>query len=317
MADNRLSETRGKIFLFAAFALFLFCQREKTKERTEIIFGSYFRVKITGEKKIVDRALAEVFTKMREYNETFSIFSESSCVSLLNKSGRGKVSQDLLDLIRQAEMVSNLTNGLFDITIYPLMELWGFYDRRYRLPEREEIEKVKGLVSYKKIKIANDSVFLPEGTKIDLGGIAVGYAIDQAYQILTRWGIKEGLIDGGGDIRVFGEKEFKIGIKDPRGDKVIETVSLQNKSISTSGDYGNYFEVGGKRFSHILNPKTGYPNEKVMSVTVIGAEAVITDALATTLSLLGGEGREILKNFPGYRAILYWQEGEEIKRVEW
>jgi len=303
-----------KSFFLNIFLFFLACQKEGTLDRTEMIFGSYFRVKVTGNRKILNRAVDEVFLKMRGYNDLFSIFSPNSEVSQLNQSGRIKGSPDLIAIIKMAERISALTDGAFDITIYPLLELWGFYKREYRLPQEAEINKTKKLVGWQKIIVRNDSVYLPAGMKIDLGGIAVGYALDHAYEILRRWGIKKGLIDGGGDILVFGEERYKIGIKNPRGEGIVETLSLKSQAVSTSGDYENYYETEGRRFPHILDPRTGYPKEGVWSVTVIGKEAVICDALSTALFVLGEKGEGYMKNFPGYRAIIYLAGG---KRLEW
>jgi len=283
-------------------------------EKIETIFGSYFRIKITGDKKILDKARDSVFAEMRRYNDLFSIFSPNSEVSRLNTLGKNKVSLDLLALIRQAEEISRRTDGAFDITIYPLMKIWGFYDQKYTIPPNSEIKKAQQLVDYKKVRTAADSVYLSPETKIDLGGIAVGYSVDKACEMLKSLGIKKGLIDAGGEIRVFGNIDYKIGIKHPRENKVMEVVTIKEQAIATSGDYGNYFETGGRRFSHILDPRTGYPAEGVMSVTVIGQKTVICDALATALFVLGERGEAILKRFPGYRAIVYLGDG---RRLEW
>jgi len=299
------------LFLIACFFA---CQREATIDRSEIIFGSYFRVKASGDKRILNKAISEVFSQMRQYNDLFSVFFPNSEVSQLNRSGRIRGSPDLIAVIKIAEEISDLTDGAFDITIRPLLELWGFYKREYRLPQEKEINEIRGSVDYQKIKVEKDSVYLPPGMEIDLGGIAVGYAIDRAYEVLKKWGIKKGLIDGGGDILVFGEEVFKIGIKDPRKEGIVETLNLRNQAVSTSGDYENYFEVKGRRFSHILDPKTGYPKEGVWSVTVIGEKATICDALSTALFVLGERGEAYKKNFPGYRAIVYLAGG---KRLEW
>lgn len=281
-------------------------------ERTEIIFGSYFRVKITGEEKVVSKALAEVFSEMKRYNNLFSIFSDSSEVSRLNRNGRLKASGDLLAIIGKGREIGDLTDGAFTITIYPLMEIWGFYQRSYHLPKEEEITEKRNLVGDERVIIKGDSVYLLSGTKIDLGGIAVGYALDRAYEILKRYGIKKGLIDGGGDILVFGDS-YKIGIKDPRREGLIETLNLKDGAVSTSGDYENYFEIEGRRFSHIIDPKTGYPKEGVKSVTVFGKEAIICDALSTALFVLGERGEDYIKKFPGYQAIVYLSDGRRLK----
>lgn len=292
--------------------LFLFCQKEKTVEQTEIIFGSYFRVKVNGEEKILNKALAEVLSEMKRYNDLFTIFSDSSEVSQLNRYGRIKASKDLITIIKKAKEIGEATDGAFTVTIYPLMAIWGFYQKSYRLPEEKEIVQKKELVGDERLVIKGDSVYLLPGTKIDLGGIAVGYAIDRAYEILKRWGIKKGLIDGGGDIFVFGTS-YKIGVKNPRKEGVIETLNLKDEAVSTSGDYENYFEIGGRRFSHIIDPRTGYPKEGVMSVTVFGKEAIICDALSTALFVLGEKGREYIKKFSGYQAILYLSDGQRVK----
>ena len=249
-----------------------------------------------------------------------SYFSENSLVSELNRNLRVKAPSNFIYLISLSDSISRLTDGLFDITIAPLLEIWGFYKHESRIPNTTEIEKTKSLVDYKKIQIKGDSIIIPKDMKIDLGGIAQGYAADRVAMILRQRHIKSAIINIAGEVLVIGQspkdKPWRIGIRNPRGEGVIETVELEDAAISTSGDYEKFFIISNKRYPHIVNPKTGFPATDFASVTIFAKDAAFADAMATATAVMGPEkGMKFLDSLR-IRGIIYYEENGVLKRKE-
>lgn len=233
----------------------------------------------------------------------FDLNSQSSDVSRINLSsgiGPVEVSNDTLEIVKRSIDFSKISNGAFDITIGAVTKIWGFTDGNYRLSDDKEIKKAVKLVDYKSIDISDSKVELKKkGMAIDLGAIAKGYGVDKVYDFLISKGIREAIIDAGGTIRTIGDrKKWRIGIKDPSGKRdVIGILNLDSGlAVSTSGDYERYFIRDGKRYHHILDPKTGYPANYCRSVTVVSDSAAKSDALSTAIFVLGPEsGLELAK----------------------
>lgn len=252
-----------------------------------------------------NRAAGIVFEEIKRIEGLLSKYKESSQISQLNKSGKLKVSPETFYIIKKSKEFWQLTEGAFDITVGPILDLWGFTDKKYRLPSEAEIKNTLSLVGSDKI-ILKDSdnmvKFKILGTKIDLGGIAKGYALDCAVNKLKNSGINSCLINAGGQVYGLGDKfgkPWRIAIKSPRNQEAIDYLALKDKSVSTSGDYEQYFIKDKQRYSHIINPKTGFPvNSGVVSVTVIAPCGLTADALSTAIFVLGKEkGKALAKKF--------------------
>jgi thiamine biosynthesis lipoprotein len=216
------------------------------------------------------------------------------------------------------------TKEAFDIRIGPLVDLWGFATENPAIPNEEEIAKAKSLSTEGGIFVAGQSVMLgKKGMKLDLSGLAKGYAVEMAAEAIADQGIQSAIIEAGGDLKVVGSRDKKgskwhIGVRHPRNpDQFWGVLDIMSGSVATSGDYENFFEQDGKRYHHILDPKTGYPADKCVSVTVWGEKAMQCDALATALFVLGPEvGMEMMKaTFPNIQAMFIYQDGEELKSV--
>ncbi|GAH67463.1 unnamed protein product, partial [marine sediment metagenome] len=247
------------------------------------------------------------------------------------------VSAELAGLIDEALEVSAKSGGAFDPTVFPLLELWGFYDStecERKMPSEEEIEEVLALVDYRLVTIKGDTVrFDPErmqgvllvlragspagyvvtGWGMDLGGIAKGYAVDRAVKVLREQGIERGIVDAGGDILCFGHKRngWSIGIRHPRSANPNETIGVirvDSGAIATSGDYENYFEVEGIRYHHLIDPATGMPAREAISATVIAPTATQADAWATALFVLGEEGITLLEGLEGFEGSIVLED---------
>lgn len=205
-----------------------------------------------------------------------------------------------------------VSDGAFDVTVGPLVDLWGFTDKEYRLPQDEEIKSRLGAVGFDKI-IFHDSERIVEfsvpGMKVDLGGIAKGFAVDCAVNKLKEFGIKSCLINAGGQIYGLGYKMFQpwaVAVRSPRGKNLIGHTMLVNQAVSTSGDYEQYFIKDKKRYSHIFDPRTGYPVDSgIISVTVTADDGLTADALSTAIFVLGKiKGENLANKFPNVKAII-------------
>ena len=257
--------------------------------------------------------------ELKRLDSLLNYYSESSLITQLNRQSRVKAPSDIIFLVSFSDSISRLTQGRFDITVAPLLEVWGFYGIEKRLPQPEEIDRAKMLVDYRKVQLRGDSILLQPGMKIDLGGIAQGYAADHAALILRQRHVKSAIIDIGGEVLTIGQspqgRPWKVGIRNPRERGIVETVALQDSAVSTSGDYEKFFILKGKRYPHIIDPKTGLPAQEFASVTVFADNATLADALSTAIAIMGPNiGVEFLDSL-GLRGIIYYQEDGTLKRV--
>ena len=204
------------------------------------------------------------------------------------------LNEDVFTMLQLAQEYSQLTKGEFDVTIGPILDLWGFGHDQQKVPTNNELEDVLPLVNYRNLILDKEkkSAFLSQkGMSLDLGAVAKGYAVEKAAQILQEEGVKKALINAGGNIRVIGKKTktdfWKIGIQDPRDPlALIGILSLENEAAVTSGDYNRTIEIAGRSYHHLLSAQTGYPAGNNMSVTVVAPDAGQADLLSTSLFLL-------------------------------
>jgi len=230
-----------------------------------------------------------------------------------------KVSPEMLRVIKKAQEISELSGGGFDITVGPLTQLWRMARERGIPPPAEKLKQKLGLVNFRNVMIdQEEKVFLKKrGMSIDLGGIAKGYAVDRAFEVLRTLGYKNLIVNAGGDLRVGGSKldqPWSIGIQDPRSsEKIMATVTISDSAIATSGDYEKFFIYQGKRYHHIFNPKDGLPSDGCQSVTIICKEGMVADALATAVFVLGPEkGYVLCQKLKGVDCLIVDKEGKII-----
>ena len=256
--------------------------------------------------------------ELTRLDSLLNYFSEISLVAELNREKRVRAPGDIIYLFSISDSVSRLTGGLFDITVAPLLETWGFYTREKTLPSQAAVEQAMELVDYGKLRISNDSIIMGPGMRVDLGGIAQGYAVDRAALILRQRHVKSAIIDIGGEVLAIGRaprgRPWRVGIQNPRGQGVIETIELENAAVSTSGDYEKFFIIEGKRYPHIVNPKTGTPAQTFASVTVIAQNATYADAMSTAIAIMGPAGVRFLDSLE-IQGIIYYEENDSLKRV--
>ncbi|MFQ5641110.1 MAG: FAD:protein FMN transferase [bacterium] len=241
------------------------------------------------------------FEEINRIEQLLSAHIETSEISRINRSAGMepvKVGSETFAMIERALGYAKRFDGFFDISIGPVTELWGFNgEAPAAIPDDERLRAMLKLVDFSKVRLnAGDrTVFLPlKKMKLDLGGIAKGYAVDKAAEVLRKHGISTFLINAGGDIytsgRKDGNKRWVVGLQHPRKpNNLLATFELSDFAVATSGDYERYFEEGGKRYHHIIDPKTGYPAELTRSVTVFAPTVEEADVWATYLFIAGIE----------------------------
>lgn len=257
-----------------------------------------------------------VFAEMERLEKIFSRSLQESEISLINRSAGiepALVGHEMLSVATQAIYYAQLSEGAFDPTIAPLIDLWGFLGQAYRVPSEAEIWAVLPLVNYSRIQIDNSrqTIFLPEKKMaLELGGIAKGYIIDRALDILTAAGVEHAYINAGGDIGLLGSKPdgspWQIGVRHPREENnIIAVLPVIGGAVVTSGDYQRAFVEEGVKYHHILNARSGLPSRDLASVTIYAATALEADALSTTVFLLGPvKGLALIEAIPGVEGIL-------------
>lgn len=285
--------------------------------KSKFIMDTVVEIRATGLDP--EAAIDAAFLEMERVELVFSRHLKDSIVTKINQQAGQwvTVTEEVLALLGKALHYSALSSGAFDITIGRLVDLWGFGTGANQVPNEMELRQALGSIGYRGVEVDANAkrVMIPAGAKIDLGGIAKGYAVDQAQKVLEAAGIKSGMIYAGGDITTIGAKPdgstWRVGVQHPRDSaKLIAVVELENKTIVSSGDYERYFIDNGIRYHHIINPHTGYPTQGVISVTVYGPEAADADALSTAVFVLGMErGCELIESLPGYEAIIVDQSG--------
>jgi len=296
--------------------------RLKPLKQTEMIMGTLVEITvIPGNEK----AIREAFEALKKVDLLMSTYKEDSEISILNREGKAQVSEETLEVIEDAIKFSNLTDGAFDITCRPLINLWKKAKKEEKVATEEEIEEAISLVGYQRIILEGNQIRLEKkGMQIDLGGIAKGYAVDKAIEALKKNGIKRALVNAGGDLYALGidrqREKWQIGVQDPREeDKIIDIIKVKDKAVATSGDYRRYFTLEGKRFSHIVNPKTGLTVQDVpMSVTIIGPDATTTDALSTGVFVLGPEeGMKLIESLPEVEGMIISEGMKKLTSQGW
>jgi thiamine biosynthesis lipoprotein len=280
------------------------CTRQLFAMDTVMSFTAYGK----NCEEAVDAAMKEV----QRLDALLSTGIETSEISQINESGGGELSDDTEAILTRAMEIYDSTDGLFDFTIYPVMELWGFTDQQYHVPTEEELQDALSLVDASKVRTDGNEVTLGDGQQLDFGGIAKGYTSGVVMDVFREYGITSGMVSLGGNVQVLNRKTdgtcWKIGIQDPASEtgSVLAAVELENCAVITSGGYQRYFEQDGNTYIHIIDPRTGYPVEgDLTSVTIISEDGTMADALSTSLYIMGLD-----------RAIAYWQsEGESFDMV--
>ncbi len=266
-----------------------------------------------------EEAVAAVFAEVTRIDNLMSTYVEDSEISRINRqaaSGPVEVGDELFTLILRALDISLLTRGAFDITYDSVGQHYDF--REGRRPDEDTIAEELPRLDYRLVETNRDHStirFKQQGVRINLGGIAKGYTVERGVNVLRQYGVAHARVTAGGDSRLLGDRlgqPWMVAVQDPRDkDQVVITIPLENEAISTSGDYERFFEEDGERYHHIIEPSTGQPAGEVRSTTIIGPDAVLTDALSTSVFVMGvDQGLRLIATLPDYEGIVIDAEGQ-------
>lgn len=296
------------------------CFKPSLYKKTYVICGTY--LEITSSYK---EAPAIVYEEFKRLDKIFNFYNSDSEISRLNSTYDKplKVSPEMIEILQLSRAVYDITEGGFDISGGALYSFWKDLIKKGKvetLPPKEEIDKLKSMYGMQYIEInpqENTVLIKKEGLKIDLGGIAEGYMVDKAVSKLRQKGVDSAIINAGGDIYCLGTNNglpWRIGIKDPvELQGIIETQNLSDEAITTSGNYEQFFQIQGKRYTHIIDPLSGYPvDNNILSVSVITQNCTTADSLATGFFVMGLERVQkfLVKQPHTMRVFIVTQEGD-------
>ncbi|MCH4890556.1 FAD:protein FMN transferase [Acidaminobacter sp. JC074] len=313
---NKIIYVLSSIVIIGFIIVSVLSSPSEPVSKTYYYLGTVIDITLYEDNEQVFQDISDLILK---YDNLFSRNIPTSDISKLNESGRLTVDEETFSLIHSSVQYSELSDGYFDITINPIVELWDIGGDNPNVPSDEAIQDALKNVSYKHILYQNNEVLLKSGTSIDLGGIAKGYITDQIVNLLKNNQIEKALINLGGNVYALGsnpeDEDWQIGIRHPeleRADAILK-LSLQNKSIVTSGVYERFLEDQGQIYHHIFDPFTGYPmDNNLLSVTIISDQSLDGDALSTACFNLGTEKAFELADSLGIDIIVITKDHEAI-----
>lgn len=324
---------RRLIFLIVILALISGCARVPVYTLSGRTMGTFYTIKVCsvfdgGEQDLirttVDSALSRVNGCMNRYDPK----SEISRFNAYFGTDPFPVSAPFIKVALLAEKIYRASDGAFDPTVTPLVRLWGFGDDgALQRPDPETLASAMRHVGMDRVRISDGRIRKtdPE-TSLDFSAIAKGYGVDEVAEALLSLGYRDILVEIGGEVRACGDnagRPWRIGIADPAPEKAEErsfpaTIVLRDKACATSGDYRQFYQVDGKRYSHLIDPKTGHPIEhELTSVTVIAETCMLADAAATAAIVLGKvRGEAFIESLEGVEAYFIYREGDELRTAE-
>jgi len=312
---------------FFSFILFVFsvytADAQSLRKRRVTLMGSRFDISIVAKDSITaENYIDTVIAEVSRIEFLISDWKPASQVSEVNANAGirpVKVDREVLELTQRAIWFSRLTDGAFDISFAAMDRIWKFDGSMEKMPSPEEIKASVSKVGYENIILdsAASTIFLKlKGMKIGFGALGEGYAADKCRELMMSRGITAGIVNGSGDMRTWGRQPsgepWAIGITNPfHNNKLMAIVPLEDEAVTTSGNYEKFVVFNGKRYSHIINPATGYPATGLTSVTVFGPSAEMANGFSTSLMVMGKkEGLKLLEKFPAYRCIMIADGGK-------
>lgn len=252
-----------------------------------------------------------------QLEDRLSVTRADSEIARLDQAGEGTLSQETARLLEQGLALCERTDGALDLTIYPVLRLWGFTTGEYRVPAQSEIDALLPRVDYRGVELDPDtgSVTLPQGAQIDLGSIAKGYTGDCLAQLFAEGGVTSGLLNLGGNVQAIGAKPdgspWRVGIQDPSSADTLAVVEVVDQAVITSGGYERFFEEDGQTYWHILDPNTGTPaHSGVLSATIVGDSGLVCDGLSTALFVMGVDAAaQLWRSQGGFEAVFVTEDG--------
>lgn len=291
--------------------------RLQAYKRVVRLMGNRFEITVVSDdpswaEERIDDAIEEI-SRIEQLLTTFNDSSQTAAINRMAGMAPVKVDREVLELIARSLKISRLTQGAFDITYGSIdKRLWNFDTGMKALPDKETAWRLVRLINYRNVLLdtENSTVFLKEpGMRIGFGGIGKGYAADKARQVLQQKGVASGVVNAAGDLITWGTQPdgspWTIGIADPATRHPFSTLSISNMAVATSGNYEKYALIGGKKYSHTIDPRTGYPVSGIKSVTIICPSAELADALATPVTVMGVRvGLDLVNQLKGVACII-------------
>jgi len=283
-------------------------------KRSRILLGTVVEIQVKSnvEQKAED-AINQAFAEVKRIDDLFTTYNQSSAVWKINHSSDSIISveEEVYNLIVLCDSVTRLSEECFDVSLDNLIKFWGFDSGNPQVPDKDSINLILTQCGWKNVEIVGSNKIIKKNAALNFGAIAKGYAVDKAIEVIKHNGIKEALVNAGGEISVIGN-DWVVGVQHPRKtNELINKIKLQNTSTATSGDYEQYFEVDGIRYHHILNPKSGYPAKGLQSVTIINKSNAFADALATAVFVMGKEkGIKLIEQLENTEAMLIDSDGK-------
>jgi len=286
------------------------------------IFGTFYHIKYNFSSSLDDAILEE----LQRVDSSLSLFNPQSTLSRINRGETDAADAMLTEVFETARKVSDATDGAFDITVAPLVNAWGFGFKTDSLPSSERIDSLRALVGYKQVSLRNGKIKKARpDVMLDLGAVAKGFAVDRVAQMLRKHGVRDYMVEIGGEIVVSGKnaagEKWAIGVERPVdnalavNDSLQATLALTRGALATSGNYHNFYIKDGKKYAHTIDPRTGYPAESgMLSASVYAPNCSTADAYATALMVLGVEGAEkVLATNKQLEIYLIYEEYGEQK----
>lgn len=316
----------NKVLCVFAILFCLSAHSQILRKRTTLLMGGRFDISIVAKDSLnAEQSINEVISEITRIENLISDWKPDSQVSQVNQNAGIKpikVDREVFELTQRAIKLSEITNGGFDVSFAAMDRIWKFDGSMTEMPSAEAIKKSVEKVGYKNIILdsVESTIFLKlSGMKIGFGALGEGYATDKCRAMMIAKGIQAGIINGTGDMSTWGKQPngqpWKIGITNPfKPEKVLAVVPLNQGAVTTSGSYEKFVVFNAKRYSHIINPATGYPATGLCSVTVFGPNAETANGLSTSLMVLGQkEGLHLLQKFPDYSCVMITDNGKVIK----
>ena len=296
------------------------------RKRTTMLMGGRFDITIVAKDSLsAENSIDKIIAEISRIENLISDWKPTSQVSEVNQNAGikpVKVDKEVFELAKRALHFSEITNGAFDISFAAMDRIWKFDGSMTEMPSAEAIKKSVEKVGYKNIILdsTQSTIFLKiKGMKIGFGALGEGYATNKCRDLMLSKGITAGIVNASGDMTVWGKqpngKDWKIGMTNPfHTDEVFAVVPLKEGAVTTSGSYEKFVVFNGKRYSHIINPATGYPSTGLCSVSVFGPNAETANGFSTSIMILGQkEGLNLIKNYPDYSCIMITDNGKIIK----
>ena len=306
------------LFVVIGLSAVFFFNRQNTVAESRFLLDTIVDISVTAKnknctEKKLETIIDSTFSLISKYEKKFSFFNEDGKLWKMNHLDKYSFSidSDFYEILELSSKIYSETDSLYDVTIGSLTELWNF--DKVHIPSFDSIKTAQKNIGFHRMKFSENRLYKPKGIKLNLGSVA------KAITFLGDNKVEFAIINAGGDIRIFNyPKPLKVGIQHPRNkSEIINVLKIQNSAVVTSGDYERYFKIDGQIYHHIINPKTGFPANNSISVTVIAPTATIADAYSTALFLMEPDKAiELTNTSKNIEAIIYYFEDEEIVNVK-